>query len=202
MGQYFDNVDTLEHKDITQEFTLLGERFSLKSDRGVFSKDALDDGTRLMLETIAKTDLGESILDLGCGIGTMGILLAHFDSKRVVTMVDVNRRALGLAEENAKRLNVASRVHILESDVYQNVTTSFDTIVTNPPIRAGKKVTYAMYAGANSHLNEDGRLILVIRKQQGADSCQSYLETLFPVVEKVAQHKGFRILIAKKKGAL
>jgi len=202
MGHYFENDESLTHENILQHFSLLGESFTLHSDRGVFSKDALDDGTRLMLETIAKTDLGESILDLGCGIGTMGILLAHFDSKRVVTMVDVNRRALGLAEENAKRLNVASRVHILESDVYQNVTTSFDTIVTNPPIRAGKKVTYAMYAGANSHLNEDGRLILVIRKQQGADSCQRYLETLFPVVEKVAQHKGFRILIAKKKGAL
>ena len=202
MSQYFDNDENLAHENRVYSFTLLGKGFTFQSDAGVFSKDGLDDGSRLLLETIAKTDLGESILDLGCGIGTMGILLAHFDSKRVVTMVDVNRRALGLAEENAKRLNVASRVHILESDVYQNVTTSFDTIVTNPPIRAGKKVTYAMYAGANSHLNEDGRLILVIRKQQGADSCQRYLETLFPVVEKVAQHKGFRILIAKKKGAL
>ena len=198
MGQYFDNDPSLSHQIIIQRFRLLEEEFTLESDRGVFSKEGLDDGTRLLLETIAKAHLGRKILDLGCGIGSLGLLLAHFDPDRTLTLADVNLRALELCKRNAERLGVVERCEILESDVYSNINQTYDTIVTNPPIRAGKKVTYAMYAGALSHLNEDGRLILVIRKKQGADSCQTYLESLFSSVEKVASKKGYRVLIARK----
>ena len=198
MPQYFDNNEELSHDFHQYSFSLLGEEFSFISDSGVFCKDGLDDGSRLLLETIAKTDLGNSILDMGCGIGPIGLLLAHFDKNRHVTVVDVNRRALDCAKQNAAKLGLSSRVDIFESDVYSNINSSFSTIVTNPPIRAGKKVTYAMYAGAISHLNEGGQLILVIRKQQGASSCQEYLKTIFKEVEVVKSKKGYRILIAKK----
>ena len=198
MSQYFDNVETLAHKDISLEFDLLGEKYSLKSDAGVFSKEGLDDGTRLLLETIAKTDLGEHILDLGCGVGPIGLILAHLDPQRHVCLADVNLRALDCAKLNAEKLGVTSQVEIVASDVYHSITSSFDCIVTNPPIRAGKKVTYAMYAGAPDHLSQGGRLILVIRKQQGAESCFAYLQTLFSKVEKVAQKKGYRVFIATK----
>ncbi len=198
MSQYFDNVEGLAHQDITYQFELLGERYSFSSDAGVFSKDGLDDGTRLLLETIAKTDLGTNILDLGCGVGPIGLILAHIDSSRHVVLADVNDRALECARKNAISLGVASQVELIHSDVYSNINSSFSTIVTNPPIRAGKKVTYAMYAGALSHLNQDGSLILVIRKKQGAESCFRYLQTLFSKVEVKASHKGFQILIARK----
>lgn len=198
MPQYFDNNEELSHDFHQYSFSLLGEEFSFISDSGVFCKDGLDDGSRLLLETIAKTDLGNSILDMGCGIGPIGLLLAHFDKNRHVTLVDVNRRALDCAKQNAAKLGLSSRVDIFESDVYSNINSSFSTIVTNPPIRAGKRVTYAMYAGAISHLNEGGQLILVIRKQQGASSCQEYLKTIFKEVEVVKSKKGYRILIAKK----
>lgn len=198
MPQYFDNVESLRHEDITFTYSLFGQSFTLKSDAGVFSKDGLDDGSRLLLETIAKTDLGPEILDLGCGVGPIGLTLAKLDPSRRVTLADVNLRALECCRSNAISLGVEGQVEILQSDVYSNIAASFSTIVTNPPIRAGKKVTYAMYAGAVSHLNEGGSLILVIRKAQGAPSCQRYLETLFPSVSVVAQHKGYRILIAKK----
>ena len=198
MPQYFDNNEELSHDFHQYSFSLLGEEFSFISDSGVFCKDGLDDGSRLLLETIAKTDLGNSILDMGCGIGPIGLLLAHFDKNRHVTLVDVNRRALDCAKQNAAKLGLSSRVDIFESDVYSNINSSFSTIVTNPPIRAGKKVTYAMYAGAPSHLHQDGSLILVIRKQQGAESCFRYLQTLFRKVEVKARHKGFQILIARK----
>ncbi len=198
MPQYFDNNEELSHDFHQYSFSLLGEEFSFISDSGVFCKDGLDDGSRLLLETIAKTDLGNSILDMGCGIGPIGLLLAHFDKNRHITLVDVNRRALDCAKQNAAKLGLSSRVDIFESDVYSNINSSFSTIVTNPPIRAGKKVTYAMYAGAISHLNEGGQLILVIRKQQGASSCQEYLKTIFKEVEVVKSKKGYRILIAKK----
>ncbi|MBQ9456895.1 MAG: class I SAM-dependent methyltransferase [Bacilli bacterium] len=198
MPQYFDNDETVIHENRTYSFTLLGKGFTLESDAGVFSKDGLDDGSRLLLETIVKTDLGTEILDLGCGIGPIGLVLASFDEKRHVTMADVSRRSLEKARQNAVALGVETQVSIIESDIYSNIEASFTTIVTNPPIRAGKKVTYAMYAGAIDHLNEGGRLVLVIRKQQGASSCKRYLETLFSKVEVVAQHKGYRILIATK----
>ncbi len=198
MPQYFDNNEELSHDFHQYSFSILGEEFSFISDSGVFCKDGLDDGSRLLLETIAKTDLGNSILDMGCGIGPIGLLLAHFVANRHVTLVDVNRRALDCAKQNATKLGLSSRVDIFESDVYSNINSSFSTIVTNPPIRAGKKVTYAMYAGAISHLNEGGQLILVIRKQQGASSCQEYLKTIFKEVEVVKSKKGYRILIAKK----
>ena len=198
MPQYFDNVEDLAHENITFSYKLFGETFTLKSDAGVFSKDGLDDGSRFLLETIAKTDLGPEILDLGCGVGPIGLTLAKLDPSRHLTLADVNLRALDCARNNAKALGVEGQVEILQSDVYDNIDKTFSTIVTNPPIRAGKKVTYAMYAGALSHLNEGGSLILVIRKQQGAPSCQRYLETLFQSVSVVAQHKGYRILIAKK----
>lgn len=198
MSQYFDNVEGLAHQDITYQFELLGERYSFCSDAGVFSKDGLDDGTRLLLETIAKTDLGTNILDLGCGVGPIGLILAHIDSSRHVVLADVNDRALECARKNALSLGVSPKVELIHSDVYSNINSSFSTIVTNPPIRAGKKVTYAMYAGALSHLNQDGSLILVIRKKQGAESCFRYLQTLFSKVEVKASHKGFQILIARK----
>lgn len=198
MPQYFDNVENLAHQNLSFSYELFGERFTLKSDAGVFSKDGLDDGSRLLLETIAKTDLGTEILDLGCGVGPLGLTLAKLDPRRRVTLADVNLRALECCKANAEALGLQNQVTIIPSDVYSNIASSFSTIVTNPPIRAGKVVTYAMYAGALSHLNEGGSLILVIRKKQGADSCQRYLETLFPSVSVLAQHKGYRILIAKK----
>jgi len=152
MPQYFDNVEALEHKDITVEFTLQGEKYSLKSDRGVFSKDSLDDGTRYLLETILQADLGTNLLDVGCGIGPIGLILAKADPKRHVTLTDVNLRALALAKENAQSLGVSSQVEIITSDVYTNISHPYDTIVSNPPIRAGKAVTYRIYDEAPTHL--------------------------------------------------
>ena len=200
MPQYFDNVENLAHEDITYSFSIFEKRYTFVSDAGVFSKDGLDDGSRLLLETIAKTDLGSEILDLGCGIGPIGLVLADVDHNRKVTLADVNLRALECARKNATSLGlIPNNVTILESDVYSSLDGKrFSTIVTNPPIRAGKKVTYAMYAGAIDHLHQGGQLILVIRKKQGAESCEAYLRTLFPEVTKVASKKGFRILIAKK----
>ena len=198
MSRYFDNDPSLPHEDCSYSFEIASRRFTISSDSGVFSKGGLDDGSRLLLETIVKTDLGDHILDLGCGVGPIGLILASFDPARRLVLADVSRRALDLARKNAASLGLSDRVEVVESDVYSGISSTFDCIVTNPPIRAGKKVTYAMYAGALSHLNEGGRLILVIRTKQGAESCFAYLQTLFGKVECVKQKKGYRILIATK----
>ena len=197
MPQYFDNVEDLAHENISFSYTLFGERFTLKSDAGVFSKDGLDDGSRLLLETIAKTDLGQNILDLGAGVGPIGLILAHLDPRRNVTLADVNLRALELSRENAK-LNRAE-AECVESDGMAALEgRTFDAVVTNPPIRAGKQVIYKMFADAAKSLKPGGALYLVIRKQQGAESCMKYLKTMYEEVEKLDKSGGFWVIKAAK----
>ena len=199
MAQYFDNVEIANAKIYDYEAVVLGKTYALQGTDGTFSKDCLDDGTKLLLETILQADLGVKILDLGCGTGPLGLILSHADPKRIVTMSDVNVRALELAKKNAERLGVSDRVEIVESDVYHNLNSTYDTIVSNPPIRAGKAVTYAIYDGAPDHLNPNGRLIVVVRRKQGSDSVFSHLKEIFGNAEILASHKGYRVLIAMKK---
>lgn len=198
MGQYFDNNEALAHKDITIRFSLLGKEYALQSDNGVFSKDGLDDGTRLLLETIAQADLGTSILDMGCGVGPIGLILALSSPSRHVDLVDVNDRALDLADRNATILGVSKQVKIFHSDVYRSIDSTYDTIVSNPPIRAGKKITYGIYEGALSHLNGKGRLIIVIRVKQGAYSALAYISSLYSHTEILAKKKGYLVIQAVK----
>lgn len=201
VAQYFDNIVLENRKTYDYIAEINGVRYPLQGTDGTFSKDCLDDGTKLLLETILQADLGSKILDLGCGTGPIGLILAASDPKRIVTMSDVNLTALELAKKNAERLGVEKRVEIVNSDVYHNINSTFDTIVSNPPIRAGKKVTYAIYDGAVDHLKEGGSLIIVIRRKQGADSVQAYLESRFGNVRMIASHKGYRVFQAMKKGA-
>ena len=138
------------------------------------------------------------ILDLGCGWGVIGICVARRWPETRVTMADVNLRALELARGNAERNR--TEVHCLESDGMEALKGSrFDAVITNPPIRAGKQVIYRMFADAEECLRPGGSLILVIRKQQGAESCLRYLQTLFPKVEKTAKSGGFWVLTATKE---
>lgn len=202
MAQYFDNVEELGHQDITMEFTLLGETYHFKSDRGVFSKRGLDDGTKILLETIANLSLGRKILDLGCGAGPIGLILAHLDPKRFITLADVNLRALELSKKNADILGVSSQVEIVNSDVYLNINSIYDTIISNPPIRAGKKVTYKIYDEAGEHLTKEGSLFIVIRVKQGALSVKEHLQSLFNKVEVLAKKKGYLVIQASDKKEL
>ena len=163
------------------------------SDAGVFSKGELDRGTRVLLETLPP--LTGSVLDLGCGWGAVGVTLARANPGLRVTMADVNRRALDLAAANA-RANGAD-CEVLESDGFGALAGRvFDTVVTNPPIRAGKQVIYRMFADAAAHLAPGGALYIVIRKQQGAESAVRYLSSLYQTVEKLEKSGGFWVLRA------
>lgn len=199
MAQYFDNVEIENAKLYSYTAEIKGNKYPLLGTDGTFSKDGLDNGSKLMLETIFQADLGKRILDLGCGTGPIGLILAASDPQRHVTMVDVNERALELAKVNAKNIGVSEQVEIVKSDVYHNINSTFDTIISNPPIRAGKKVTYSIYEGASTHLVEGGSLIIVIRRKQGADSVMKYMKELFGNVEVLASKKGYRVLKSRKK---
>ena len=198
MSHYFVNDDKVASKPRNVVYSINGVDFSLQSDNGVFSKNELDKGSELLIESLLPIDLGKSLLDLGCGIGVIGLTLAYFHPGLNVCSTDVNTRALSLCDANAKSLKLSQKVTVLQSDIYTKVEGRFDSIVSNPPIRAGKKVTYEIYKGALDHLNDGGSLYIVIRKQQGALSVKSYLEQLFGNVTVLAREKGYFILKSTK----
>ena len=190
MGQYFTN-DKLPSNVKKTTCMVLGNKFTFLTDNGVFSKDGLDFGSRLLLESIPLEEVGGKILDMGCGYGVFGIVISKLTSAHV-DMVDVNLRALYLATRNAKE-NGVSDVSIFESNVYQNVSSKYFSIVTNPPIRAGKKVVYDIVMNAKNYLEDDGKLFLVIRKEQGAKSLIVDLEKIY-TVDILKKSKGFFII--------
>ena len=198
MSHYFVNDESVESKPRQIIYSFNGVDFSLESDNGVFSKNELDKGSELLIEQLLPIDLGENILDIGCGIGVIGLTLAYFHPSLKVCLTDVNTRALSLCNENANSLKLSQRVTILQSDIYKKIEGKFNSIVSNPPIRAGKKVTYEIYKGALEHLVDSGSLYIVIRKNQGAKSVMSYLEELFGNVALLAREKGYYVLKATK----
>lgn len=191
MGQYFDN-DKLPSKMVKTNTFVLGRKFTFFTDNGVFSKDGLDFGSRLLLETIPLDEVGGKVLDMGCGYGTFGIVLNKVLSC-AVDMVDVNLRALHLSEINIRE-NKCSDINVFESYTYSNVHSRYTSIITNPPIRAGKKVVYDIVMNAKYHLEINGRLFLVIRKEQGAKSLIKDLQENGYKVDILEKKSGFFIL--------
>ena len=170
---YYTRVPQSESRPVDCEYTYRGVALSFRTDAGVFSKGEVDTGTRLLLEALPEEMSGE-VLDLGCGWGVIGISIAGKWPETKVTMADVNTRALELSRENAKRNR--TEVTCIESDGMAALEgKTFDAVVTNPPIRAGKQVIYKMFADAAAALKPGGALYLVIRKQQGAESCILFL---------------------------
>ena len=198
MSHYFQDDPNLVSniKEIT--FEINGITMKLLTDNGVFSKNNVDEGSYAFLKVLLPLDLGNRILDLGCGYGTIGLTLAKAHEEARITLADVNSRAVALCERNAGLLNLSPRVTILQSDIYEKIEGPYDSIVVNPPIRAGKKVTYRMYEEAKQYLIDGGSLYIVIRKAQGAESASKYIETIFGNVTLLKREKGYYIYRATK----
>ncbi len=197
LEHYFTNNDNLKSELRTIIYKHQGHELMFYSDNGVFSKDKLDFGSTLLLNTLYdnKQHEGIEVLDVGCGYGFMGISLAKILGYKV-TMVDVNKRALHLAEKNCDCNKIEAKV--LESNMYENVTDIYDLIITNPPIRAGKEIVYGILDGARDRLKAEGELWFVIRKDQGAKSAISHLEETMNC-EIVEKSKGFYIVKATNR---
>lgn len=197
MNHYFtDNRQlTQNRKDISFRFSCFNLTFT--TDNGVFCKGKIDDGSHIFLNTLAKQSFGEKVLDVGCGYGTLGITLKKVFPTSRVDMVDVNPRAVELAIINAKQNQCDVKIGV--SDIYSNVEDfDYTDIVTNPPIRAGKSVIYKIFEEAYDHLVEGGRLWVVIRKQQGAQSAIKFITSIFGNCEVVEKEKGFFVLKSQK----
>jgi 16S rRNA (guanine1207-N2)-methyltransferase len=196
MGHYFENNPPETIKEYTVTYTLQGRSFSLIASSGIFAKKDLDVGSRLLINVLLQDTLSGPCLDLGCGYGPVGLTLASLNPKLILTLADVNERAVIDARHNAQRLGLTN-LQILTSDGFQELTQNFDVIAFNPPIRAGKKTIYRLYQEAKQHLNPNGSFYIVIRKDKGAESHETYLLTLFSKVLRRDRDKGYLVLIAK-----
>jgi len=192
---YFTSNPEAAHKYEKFDFELLGTRLVFNTDSGVFSKDSVDFGTRVLLNALPP--LSGRVLDLGCGWGAVGVAIGHKYPEIEIVMSDVNERAMALAEKNLAE-NGVKNARILKSDAMDDVPGTFDFIITNPPIRAGKAVIYKMFDQASENLNPGGRLYIVIQKKQGAPSAKAHLEEKFDSVEVITKEKGYWILECRK----
>ncbi len=199
MAHYFDLDPSVASKERKIEYYIDGRIISLVSDNGVFSKDKIDEGSFAFLKVIVPLRLSGKILDLGCGYGPIGLTVALTSPEARVNLADINTRALALCEKNAELLGLSQRVTVLQSDIYSNIEGTYHSILVNPPIRAGKIVTYTMYEGALSHLIDGGSLFIVIRKNQGAPSASKYIESLFGNITLLKRDKGYYIYQAVKR---
>ncbi len=181
------------------ETTLRDVRLRLMSDAGVFSRDGVDYGSRALIEHM-EFPADAKVLDIGCGYGPIGLVAARLAPQGHVKLIDINERAVELARLNAEA-NGISNVSFAQSDLYEAVREdSFDIILSNPPIRAGKAVVHQVFSEAFERLNPGGELWIVIQNKQGAPSARAKLEEIFgeEEVAEVAKDKGFRIYKAKK----
>lgn len=190
MSYYFDRETNVESKEVTTHSEINGNLYTFKTDNNVFSKKGLDFGTRTLLENIDIKNINGDVLDFGCGYGPIGIYIASKTSSNV-DMIDINSRALNLARDNANINEV--NVNIFFSDIYSNVTKKYDYIITNPPIRVGKKMLYEILIGAREYLKKEGHLIFVINKDQGAKSTMKDMEEYYNV-KLIEKNKGFYVI--------
>ena len=194
MGHYFTNDEQLKSQEMTHQVIVRNVDLSFITDHGVFSKKGLDFGTRTLLESIPMDTVHVKVLDFGCGYGPIGIFLKKYNRDLDIHMIDINKRSLNLALKNAILNDVV--VNIYESDMYQNVSETFDYIVTNPPIRVGKKILYEILKTAKEHLKKGGAIYFVIHKDQGAKSVMKDMEEEY-TVSLVAKNKGFYVICLK-----
>ena len=198
MSHYFDENPTLESNVKEIKFSLYGQNYAYYTDNGVFSKSQIDQGSYILLKVILPLQLSGRILDLGCGYGPIGLTIAQNSKEARVDLADINSRALALASKSGERLNLNNRVTFLHSDIFEKIEGPYDSIVVNPPIRAGKVVTYRMYSESKQYLIDGGSLYVVIRRKQGAESALKYIDTVFENVSVLHKEKGYWIIKATK----
>ena len=191
-NQYFENNEKLESNPVEIKYYIKGFVMNFLTDNGVFSKKAVDFGSSLLLKSLPTLN-NVNILDVGCGYGTIGLTIAKMNPTAYVTMVDINQRAVLLTNKNMIS-NQIKNAEIFVSDIYNNVHQKYDFIVTNPPIRAGKKVVHNITLGAIAYLKDGGQMWCVIQKKQGAESLLIKLKDTFSNVEIISKDKGYFII--------
>ena len=107
-----------------------------------------------------------------------------------MTMIDINKRACELANSNMKKYRRKAKI-LCQSGIQEG---TYACILLNPPIRTGKKMVYSLFDQCMEHLEEQGHLWIVMRKQHGAQSAINYFNEKGLQVDKVARDKGYWVI--------
>ena len=195
---YFTKHPTSKERKGLLKAILRGREYHFVTASGVFSSRKLDNGTRLLIETMKLPEKGR-ILDIGCGYGPIGIVAASLQPYLQVWMTDVNERAVGLAKANAKRNKVANVV-VEQGSLYRPVEgMQFQDIISNPPISAGfRKVVAPLVKDAPEYLLEGGSLQMVVQSNKGGRTLRELMKEAFGGVEVAARGSGYRVLVSVK----
>ncbi len=193
---YFSADPAVAFKRVPLQAEVWGHDLALTSGSGVFARGRLDPGTAVLLrETSPPT--AKHYLDLGCGYGVIGLALATTVGEAVVRGVDVNERAVLLANENAASLGVGDRfVAVTPEQVPRDEV--YDEIWSNPPIRVGKQALHDLLLRWLPRLAPEGRAVLVVGKNLGADSLQRWLGEQGWPTQRLSSAKGFRVLEVRR----
>lgn len=198
MQHYFIEKEHKKSDYFIFEDEILDKKFKFKSVDSVFSKNKIDDGTRVLLNTISRhCELGGDVLDFGCGLGVISIVLKTIFPNINIDACDINGTAVQLTKENSKLNNTAIN-NVIKSDIYENIDKNYDYIVTNPPIKVGKQILFKIMTDSFSHLKNGGEIILVIRKSHGQESLKKHLELIFGNAEILKRDKGYYIMKSVK----
>lgn len=193
---YFSSNPLVESNRQRWKYILRDYEFLFETDNGVFSKREVDFGSRLLIESFEIPQISGDLLDIGCGYGPVGLALAKDFPDRKIDMVDINERAIELAKIN-KELNRVENVQIFVSNLFEMIhDKKYAAILSNPPIRAGKKVVHTIFEESKKYLKNGGELWVVIQKKQGAPSAFEKLQSLFDEVDIVTKKKGYFIIKA------
>lgn len=197
MSHYFiENEEILTHQR-TLPLEYKGRSFKFLSNNGLFACDGVDKASMLLVDNMPV--ISGDYLDLGCGYGVIGIVLASFNEIDLY-FADINKIALDYAVKNAglNGTTVAGQYH---SDGFDDIGEKFDHITLNPPIHAGKDVMYKLYRQAAKHLNVGGAFYIVIQKKHGAESAMKELGKIFDTMEVLYKKKGVYVLELKNPRA-
>jgi 16S rRNA (guanine1207-N2)-methyltransferase len=188
---YFTNNGDLKSETRLIQYNYGDGVLEFTSDLGVFSKNKLDYGSRLLIENYIEHGRNNiDLLDVGCGYGFIGLSLARIKNTNS-TMVDVNKRAVHLTQMNIKNNKIKNAV-CFESNIYESVEGLYDVVITNPPIRTGRETVLTFLRDSKKYLKPGGELWFVMRKDQGALTVAKKLEDLYKI-EIIDKSKGFLI---------
>ena len=193
---YFSADPSVPFRRVPVAASVWGHSLSLVSGSGVFAQGRLDVGTAVLFRETDPPN-GGRILDLGCGYGVIGLAIASAVPSAVVTGVDVNERAVLLANENAAALGLSARFIAVTPDGVPDDAT-YDEIWSNPPIRIGKAALHDLLLTWFARLVPGGRAVMVVGKNLGADSLQRWLTDQGWPTERLASSKGFRVLETRR----
>lgn len=193
MGEhYFAERPGTGSRPATVDLVLPDLHLRLHTDRGMFSPDRVDLGTRILLETVPAPPPAGDLLDLGCGYGPIALTMAARSPQAMVFGVDVNERALDVGRVNAQAAGLDNVKFSKGDEVDPELR--FSAIWSNPPIRIGKPALHALLTTWLDRLTPTGTAHLVVQKHLGSDSLQRWLNDQGWPAERIASRSAYRVL--------